>query len=360
MKYRLFLDPSDLEAAAEAAAYLTLVLRLAKTTYLRYQTTRLPHHMFKWHLNLGIPSAGYDDQRKRAAFRRVAEVASAMSEQAGPVSLASARHLVSTSSVDRNADHINVFPEIAVEAVGYARSPYRSNGLHLLIDVGATTLDACAFILHEKEGDDRYSLLTAVVEPLGVHRLHERRITAVERYMGMPSIPESIRSLDLGDPLALVPEGIEQYLSRRHALPADIGQVDALFCDECDDAIRRVVHNVRHRKDPYSPHWKAGLPVFLAGGGAGMGLYREALDRVSERSCRIYNGVARFRVDLLPNMGGLSNQDLGDGIVRRLGVAYGLSFHALEIGSIEPPSEAPAIEPMSIRAPVPVIGKEQI
>lgn len=74
---------------------------------------------------------------------------------------------------------IEVVPEVAAQAVGYARSTLRDPGLHLLVDVGATTLDICGFILHQAEGRDRYELLTTTVERLGALELHRERLGAL-------------------------------------------------------------------------------------------------------------------------------------------------------------------------------------
>ena len=61
-----------------------------------------------------------------------------------------------------------IIPEIAAGAVGYALSDLRREGLHVMVDIGASTVDVCSFLLHEKEGNDRYSLLISRCSETGV------------------------------------------------------------------------------------------------------------------------------------------------------------------------------------------------
>lgn len=80
---------------------------------------------------------------------------------------------------DISPEDINVIPEVAAELVGYARSSLRETGLHVLIDLGARTLDIASFILHNRDGDDRYSILTADLEELGATLCDYHRFKAL-------------------------------------------------------------------------------------------------------------------------------------------------------------------------------------
>jgi len=70
-----------------------------------------------------------------------------------------------------------------MEVVGYAHSPLRINGLHMLVDVGATTLDTATFLIGSHEGDDAFTLLATKVERYGTMELHKHRVHALKNSM---------------------------------------------------------------------------------------------------------------------------------------------------------------------------------
>ena len=45
-------------------------------------------------------------------------------------------------------DEISLFPEFLAQIAGYVRSPGRQADLHMLVDVGAGTMDATTFNVH--------------------------------------------------------------------------------------------------------------------------------------------------------------------------------------------------------------------
>ena len=75
LKTDLMDHTDDLTARARAAAYLGLVLREARAYVLDTQEQAYGSYRLRWAVHVGIPSAGYDDQRVKTAFLCVARAA---------------------------------------------------------------------------------------------------------------------------------------------------------------------------------------------------------------------------------------------------------------------------------------------
>jgi hypothetical protein len=318
------LEEGEADRLAPAVGYLALVLAETQARVIATERETWGRFDIRWALNLGIPSAGYDDTPTRVVFRRAARAAWALSQAGGAVSSIRAAALLRRDDAMTPNPAIEVVPEVAAQAVGYARSALRDPGLHLLVDVGATTLDICAFVLHRADGRDRYELLTATVERLGVRELHQARVDAL-----------SCRAVVVDDFLAPVPETMAEYhpgcaCSRR--------DVDGEFRGRGCRLIMRDLVLLKRDRDPNSPRWKSGLPVFLCGGGSNMWLYSQVV-RDADEEFRRGTIAAGLHRRTLPKPAQLANDELDETLFHRLSVAYGLSFDALDIGEITPPNE---------------------
>jgi hypothetical protein len=225
-------------------------------------------------------------------------------------------------------DLVQAVPEVVAEVVSYARSPMRRNGMYLMIDVGASTLDVSTFILHEDRGEDLCPLLAADVQQLGSIKLHFERIQhvakAVETHLG-----EVMKSADPDRPL---PE-MSDYAPKVPNATA----VDARFQSECSSVIARVVKYTRLKRNPNATEWQTGLPVFFCGGGASYDVYQRATTDAAQRLAAIK--VAGLSPMALPKPQNLEAPGLLNEQYHRLAVAYGLSFSHLDIGRTVPPAE---------------------
>jgi len=166
-----------------------------------------------WQLNIGIPTLGYDDKKEIQLFRETAQKAWILSVKYDVISLVKVKELVS-SPINLNDnygisfDEINVIPEIAAEVTGYAKSPECQNGLHVLIDIGASTLDIAGFVLGEDDdGRNKFSILNADLKWLGAYICHLERIKAVEAHPDLRLIL-ALKSQDILQPLPL---SLEEY-----------------------------------------------------------------------------------------------------------------------------------------------------
>jgi hypothetical protein len=326
------------DAIGMAAAYLALTLREAKARFLAAERETYGRFTVqRWALNLGIPSAGYDDEVIRRRFFRVARAAWRLSDGSEPLTWDSVAEVLRGERFNAGIA-IDVVPEVAAQAVGYARSTFRDPGLHLLIDVGASTFDVCGFVLHEREGRDHYELLTATVDRLGVLELHRRRLAV------LPCLSGNDDPM-VWDPLMPMKQTLDDYHPGCSCNPPD---VDAKFCDATTGAVMRHLIDLKRRRDPCSRRWETGLPVFLCGGGSSMNLFRRIVNEAGARF-RSATTAQGLLLRTLPKPEHLVNDDVGEGLFHRLSVAYGLSFDALDIGGISPPGEIPDIPPPTPR-----------
>ena len=360
LKIDLMNNPGSREARVRAAAYLGLALRAARQWFLDSQHDAYGQARLRWALNLGIPSAGYDDEHVRKAFCAVASAAWRLSLSPAPPTLDEAAGAFTDAERGMDSlEQVDVVPEIAAEVVGYARSKHRREGLHVMVDVGASTIDICGFVLHAADGEDgdQYHLLTALVKRLGLHELHLWRTRAVDAAGGrlcpvVAAAPSPVRA---------IPDAGKSYVD--HLAQRLCGQLDGIdeeYREKCTNAIMTVMMALRKRKDPLSTHWESGLPVFVGGGGGRFKLVSDALSRSHESLINNLVDTQGIQRMSLPALRTLSNSDIPEEMTGRLDVAYGLSFDSLDIGEIFPPHKIPDVPPMPVRPKRDAVGKEQV
>jgi DEAD/DEAH box helicase len=200
---------------------------------------------------------------------------------------------VGQSTAAAEALGVAIVPETAAEVAGFAKSTSRAPGLYVMVDVGAMTLDVCAFRLSEQDFQDRYALLAAHVRPLGVEALY-------------------------------------WFLAHEKDEPG--------FAQRCDRCVREVVWGTRRNRDSNAECWRRGneLPVFLVGGGADNDLHRRVVEALHPwlRQYVSNNGIRLLELPVPTNI----ELPVGISDFRRLAVAWGLSYPPNEVGKILPPS----------------------
>ena len=323
LKVRLFDDltpwtPNDGQpgevgdAEAAAAAYLALVLVRVREWFMNSQVDVIGHFTsFNWSVNLGVPSPHVGDNSQSRRFLRVGAAAWELSERivdrgGDTIALQEATDCLERRTIrsqngseSRLTCDLEIVPEIVAAAVGYARSNQRNDGLHMMIDVGASTMDVCSFLLGTHDGDDQYALCTADVELLGTLA-----------YEGRPR--------------------------------AEVQNLKA----RCRQLLRRVIRVLLTRKAPNEPVWTRGqrLPVLLIGGGSRLEFFQDQV--VSLGSAIRYSfkvpsdGVARPQ---LPVPETITHNKAE---FYRLAVAWGLSYRADDIGIVIPPEQVGTVEPI--------------
>jgi hypothetical protein len=340
-------------ASELAAAYIGLVIQEARSWFLKHtHSIYRKTHIF-WNINFGIPSKSYDELKEKETFRaivmaawRISLIPSRVSIQEVKKCLGKARELISGFKENRKSDsdfddmwlhpdYVNIHPEVIMEVAGYARSPLRTEGLHLLVDVGATTLDTAAFIIHSREGEDVYPLLETDVSRYGTMALHQSRIKAMQE-----NLQHILQKKNFIDPILPVPP-VDHYEVK---LEKDFMQEhDSNFFSTCSKLIGEVIRSTKIRRDPNSGVWEKFLPVFICGGGGRLSLYREMIKDRGNRLAQRFKNFDGFEIKDIPMDKQLEAPDLAPGDYDRLAVAYGLSLSSDEIGEVLPKSKIPDI-----------------
>ncbi len=331
------------------AAYVAMILRKSREWFLKERAKVYEGYDIIWHLNVGIPAKNYDDKETKENFEKMAIGAWWLSVQNFPIThdlCGKMKRLVSNPDFQPGIprDQINVIPEIAAQFAGYARSKLREEGLHMLVDIGASTLDTATFLLNKKEEDDvdRYVFLAALIERLGAIELHYHRIEKVRDYF-VKWVKDCRDCIDMLSPIPDFPDGYRLDFD-------NLTGIDEEFLREVCRSVRWVVALTKTQRDPNSEKWVEGLPIFLCGGGSHLAFYNpRMLQRVQDQLYKSFkwNG---FRVSTLPKPENLKAEGLRSRDYHRLSVAYGLSFRYDDIGMIVPPTEVDdVIRPKSIR-----------
>lgn len=320
-----------------ALAHIALVLRQARAWFLETQADSYGNDKINWSLNLGVPSAGYSDQAILREFEAIAEAAWILSLSPATPQLTDVENVLRRTRRQRGEAIIavGVVPEVAAEVVGYAKSKYRDEGLHVLVDLGASTLDICGFILHSDGEGDIYELLTTEVSRLGLLDLHKRRMYAAASSPPFDRVPDDL--------IFELPEWEVQRIGPKSQ--EAFQRCDQEYRKDCVQALMRTLASLKRDRVPLSRQWETGLPVFLCGGGVRSRAVSTLLSDTNERASRTWSSVQVLR-RALPSLGvlGQDGSQISDDTFSRLGVAFGLSHEAINIGRPVPPEEIPNME----------------
>lgn len=312
-----------------AAIFLAWILRYARAWLYRNQASVLEGHRLIWELNLGAPTGSWTRGGELLArYQRVALTAWRLS-QAVSLTLEQASQVMkdtTAAGAGWGLDALAILPEFAAQIAAYVNSPQRSDGLYLLADVGAGTLDVACFRIMKVPGahQNRFPVFASEVEPLGTHYMMQHRELA---FGGLGAKWESTLE---------VPNQPE-FAQLSGVSLADVRNADAGFQQLVGAVIQRVLTWTRFRMDRTAPEWATSIPLFFAGGGANLDVYRNGVDRAFARSPWKYKQRRFPRPrDLAP-----TQFKVDDDVIARMSVAYGLTFDAEQIGQFIPPSDIP-------------------
>ncbi len=303
--------PCDAPATTVATAYLALVLRYVRDWFVKTKKDAFGEYDLRWAWNLGLPAAVDDDLTLRKHFRTTGKAARLASGKPGPITLRAVREAVDDVKNPRFEDGRDIpefalIPEVIAEVLWYAKSPSRAEDLHLLVDIGASTLDVCSFNLHKNKEGDQFSILTADVKWLGANGL--RRATG---------------------------KGAEE---------------EREFKDKCEKCLRNTIGDLRRWRYPGSPAWSSFLPIFVCGGGSAMRTYQEVVSDtgkwLSEEYIKGSRGVQKLP---LPMPESLEAEGVDEESFHRLAVAWGLSHEIVNIGGYRLPAGIRDIDPRPVR-----------
>lgn len=309
------------EVKTRCAAFLSLVLRHARDWVLRAHEKMYRNREIVWYVNTGVPTANYENEELTIVYKeivRAAWMASFLPEEA--VSLARVRDCFDNADGQSLPDdRINVFPEFAVQLMSYIESPQRQEGLlHVLVDIGAGTLDLAVFNVHRSPDEEyEFPVFTKSVQPLGTQFLIRNRLENHSELGWKPSPYESVPSAT----------EFEERLSLSSS--DELKEIDAPFEEKIADLIReKLQHTEDKRVRRGDKMWdKNGAPTFLCGGGARVDFYKKIFCRFAQRSLPPLK--MRLRSLVQPE-----NLDAEGVEYDRLSVAYGLSLDPDNIAKI--------------------------
>lgn len=328
-------------------AYIGLVLIHIRNWFLQIRSDVYRDIHLNWQLNIGMSSRSYDDKPLLNSMKMASLGGWNLSlMNKNPIFLSDVKSAIKITALQikqngyneeegqLHPDYVNPIPEIIAEVIGYVRSPMRQNGMYLMVDVGASTLDISTFIIHENEDEDQYSILVAEVETLGAFILHQYRIETCKKIVEQ----KLSKLLSACDGIAPLP-GTKDYLQE----PTDddkakFNEAEAKFQDECSKMIRKVIKTTKDIRNPISSEWTDGFPYFLCGGGAEINVYKRLFEDIEKKLENSKYKLSLIKKDLLVPRD-FKNTDISERNFNRIAVAYGLSFPRYDIGNITPPDK---------------------
>lgn len=323
-------------------AYLALMFREVRAWFMEEHEEDYAGRRILWRVNVGLPASRFDQPHMPIYYRSTVRRAWFLSTLNSPISASLATKVWSLDTLPSNdtdslltPSAIAAFPEVVAAVQGYAKSPERKEGIHLLVDVGATTLDVTCFRLHTHDHEDSYPIFFASVHRLGGFELFRHRAAVVRRLINS-TIDRCTQKMDgVTEPENLLKLKLE--LDEEEQLDGD-----RKFGNEVGTSIWRVIAETKSRKVPNAPEWVGSLPTFLCGGASGIDLYKQALKRIDENDAWL--GSLNRKDLMLPR--NVRAPGIASTLRQRLMVAYGLSFNPLDYGYLIPPSGIPDSETM--------------
>lgn len=316
---------TGLEETAKAVVFLAWVMRYARAWLYQTQPLLVRNRRLAWEVNIGIPTNSYASNPLKPIYSRIGCCAWQLSQVQGEPALHDATSMLQAEPrdlLDIGLNDINLIPEFVAQIAGYVKSPQRQNGLHLLVDVGAGTLDIASFNVHREsmESENRFPIFASAVECLGTHYLMGYRT----QQLGLSSIQ--------WDDLIGTPSA--EDIAKCHSLGIDrITMLDVAFGKQVSKAIGAILQYTKRERYPSAPEWQSGLRVFVAGGGSACEVYQRG---VQQSFANMKTPFHKSHIPI-PEEALASKADAAQ--FHRLSVAYGLTFDADSIGKILRPHE---------------------
>lgn len=139
---------------AASAAYLALLIAYivgCDAERMERQGTS-PRLYSRFHI--GVPVACLEEDDRVASFHRVAQAAFRLAPTAASLTLDKVMEALSMEVVSTTTDAdtpYQLFEELAGVVAGYNLTPERSTGPHMIVDIGAATLDVATFYIPDGE-----------------------------------------------------------------------------------------------------------------------------------------------------------------------------------------------------------------
>ena len=349
-----------------AAAYLALVLRRVRGWFLTARRARFPGARVRWSVNLGLPSADCTRDDLCDRYLVVLQAAWLLSLEDLPRGLPLARAAAACEEAREGLQRslpeegqlrwaeagreeglclLGLVPEVLAEVSDYRASRRWRPGLHVIVNAGAGTLDACCFraLPAERNQPKRLVILERSVRPLGAHELHEAQASAAYE-----SLSTVLRNADRATlhrwlnefPVDNRPRPLTALV--RDSTGESFTAWDAagvVFSKRIADTLAgEVVARVLARFGVGERERRPGLRVFVSGGGSQREEYAAASEACRRRFLARGFGVGDAGpVAPLPLPRGFPSH-LDAAAALRYSVAWGLSLDLETHGDIYPDS----------------------
>lgn len=332
LKMKLLDETATHQDLVRMVAFIALILRHTRLWLMMKHRNTYERNCLDWYVNVGVPTDSYHHDELVKTYRNIVQAAWALSVIPGPVSINVADELLTRVSHGRSflpehyaersdrlihEEAFGLFPEFVAQVVGYVRSPLRKSDLHLIVDVGAGTVDISIFNVHESDGDDLFPIFAKAVKPLGTHYLMKHRKNK------LPVSANVIWSVQDRTPSQVM------FMQALKIPMKQLSEIDNDFTKNIGITVRDLLKYTKECRYPRSPRWQDGVPTFLCGGGGKVDVYSELIGRFENN-----NHAYKIRVEKLPQPQRLSAPHLPSDSYDRLSVAYGLSYNAMDIGRI--------------------------
>lgn len=326
-------------------AYLALVIRYAREWLLVSQGLTYEGRKIEWFINVGLPTESFEDEELTSVYGKIVRASWRVSEHGEIITLDDLASYIprDDDAINQSTsegldcglpqDRFNLFPEFAAQLTGYLQSPRRQNELHVTVDVGGGTMDTTIFIVHEKLGEDTFSVLARKVEPYGVSYLAEAR-------------RDGLSKLAEWDNLPFLNFPTDESLRRNFGISKEeLSEVDAKLRIKIGESIQNLLkYTKQHRYQP--SEWILGRDVygnpvrsFYTGGGVLTDFYANLL-----RAFEDGDPPCKLREAQVPIPDDLRLLDENPIDFGRLAVAYGLSWDPFDIGKVETADKIPNLE----------------
>jgi len=335
LKIRFLEGDTGIEARVHNAAYLALVLRHVRGWLMNQHAGTYGGSRLDWLVNIGLPTDTFFGNELASVYQETVRAAWDLGIQPGPVTMSGAyAAFTNGSSPDTDPDpepagsaihpdKISAFPELAAAVAGYLRSPMRREDLHLLMDVGAGTLDVALFTVWRNADDEPLlPILGMSVTQNGTAYLMKARLH------------ELARPQDIGWSYQNPVPGCREFARQAGAYESSIREVDEEFRREITKTIIELAWDVWKRKYSHFRRRQQAIPLIACGGGMASSLFEEAVTRLVEKGKPLHFSRLRYPKPEKLEVAGAASADID-----RLNVAYGLSFDPLDIAHTRGPDE---------------------
>ena len=321
LKIRIMQNEAEAVNLEETIAYLALVIRQSRKWFEASNNGLLNGVTMIWQYNIGIPAEidQESSQPLREIYHSIGNSAVILAESSDSISIQTAqRAQSSTEKVTPPAQPNNVafIPEVVAQAIVYAQGTGIIKGLSIVMDVGAWTLDTCAFILLDahQANQARFHIQAAKVSSLGCIPLHQERKKAI----GM--------NVDFDTSRPMPPP---EFYSKVEREIESVKRSDAEFTEKCALQVREVLgkaQQVTGREQVFVGNAK--IPFLACGGG----YHAEPFKNVSQKAWHDYmpairNGSEDQAIHLtIRKPPGLDAEGIDNDNYHRFSVAWGLSY----------------------------------